>query len=59
MPLFTIDETRCKRDGLCAADCPAGCIVFEKGGLPEPHEKKQAYWTAATAWPSARPTPSG
>ncbi|XXJ20971.1 nitroreductase family protein [Desulfovibrio caledoniensis] len=43
MPLFTIDETRCKRDGLCAADCPAGCIVFEKGGLPEPHEKKQAY----------------
>ncbi|WFS61928.1 nitroreductase family protein [Pseudodesulfovibrio thermohalotolerans] len=43
MSLFTIDETRCKRDGLCAADCPAGCIVFEKGGLPEPHEKKQAY----------------
>jgi nitroreductase/NAD-dependent dihydropyrimidine dehydrogenase PreA subunit len=43
MPLFTIDETRCKRDGLCAADCPVGCIVFEKGGLPEPHEKKQAY----------------
>ncbi|WP_207261594.1 nitroreductase family protein [Desulfovibrio sp. Huiquan2017] len=43
MPLFTIDETRCKRDGLCAADCPAGCIVFEKGGLPEPHEKKWAY----------------
>lgn len=43
MPLFTIDETRCNRDGLCAADCPAGCIVFEKGRLPEPHEKKQAY----------------
>ncbi|OIQ49202.1 Coenzyme F420:L-glutamate ligase [Pseudodesulfovibrio hydrargyri] len=43
MPLFTIDETRCKRDGLCAADCPVGCIVFEEGGLPEPHEKKQDY----------------
>lgn len=43
MPLFTIDEARCNRDGLCAADCPAGCIVFEKGGLPEPHERKQAY----------------
>ncbi|WP_272699366.1 nitroreductase family protein [Desulfovibrio sp. Fe33] len=43
MSLFTIDETRCKRDGLCAVDCPAGCIVFEKGGLPVPHEKKQAY----------------
>lgn len=43
MPLFTIDETRCKRDGLCAAECPAGCIVFEEGGLPTPHEKKQLY----------------
>ncbi|EGB14771.1 nitroreductase [Pseudodesulfovibrio mercurii] len=43
MALFIIDETRCRRDGLCAADCPAGCIVFEEGGLPEPHEKKQAY----------------
>lgn len=43
MSLFTIDETRCKRDGLCAAECPAGCIVFEEGGLPTPHEKKQAY----------------
>ena len=43
MTLFTIDETRCNRDGLCAADCPAGCIVFEKGRLPEPHDKKQAY----------------
>jgi len=30
-------------DGLCAAECPVGCIVFEKGELPVPHEKKQAY----------------
>jgi nitroreductase/NAD-dependent dihydropyrimidine dehydrogenase PreA subunit len=41
--LFTIDKTRCKRDGLCASVCPAGCIVFEEGGLPEPHEKKYLY----------------
>lgn len=43
MPLFTIDPDKCNRDGLCAADCPSGCIVFEKGMLPVPHEKKQAY----------------
>lgn len=43
MSLFTIDETRCKRDGLCAVECPAGCITFERGGLPAPDEKKQAY----------------
>ncbi|MCJ2164824.1 MULTISPECIES: nitroreductase family protein [unclassified Pseudodesulfovibrio] len=43
MPLFTIDPDRCNRDGLCAAECPVGCIVFEQGALPVPHEKKQAY----------------
>ncbi|BCS88266.1 nitroreductase family protein [Pseudodesulfovibrio sediminis] len=43
MPLFTINPDKCNKDGLCAADCPAGCIVFEKGALPVPHEKKQAY----------------
>lgn len=43
MPLFTVDPDLCNMDGLCAADCPAGCIVFEKGALPVPHEKKYAY----------------
>lgn len=43
MSLFTVDAQRCKRDGLCAAECPAGCIEFVKGSLPVPHEKKQAY----------------
>lgn len=43
MPLFTVDSDKCAMDGLCAAECPAGCIVFENGALPAPHEKKQAY----------------
>lgn len=43
MTLFTVDENLCARDGLCAEDCPAGCIVLDGNGLPAPHEKKAAY----------------
>jgi nitroreductase/NAD-dependent dihydropyrimidine dehydrogenase PreA subunit len=43
MPLFTIDADKCNRDGLCAAECPAGCIVFEPEQLPVPHKNKFAY----------------
>lgn len=43
MPLFTIDPDKCNGDGLCAAECPAGCIEIAPGGLPAPHERKQAY----------------
>ena len=43
MPLFIVDSEKCNRDGLCAAECPVGCIEFVKGSLPVPHEKKQAY----------------
>lgn len=43
MPLFTIDQEKCNKDGLCAVECPAGCIEFVEGELPVPHEKKQAY----------------
>jgi len=43
MPLFTIDPNKCNRDGLCAAECPVGCIELTAGALPRPHEKKQAY----------------
>jgi ferredoxin len=25
-PLFTIDENLCRRDGLCAAACPASLV---------------------------------
>lgn len=43
MSLFTINPETCVLDGLCAKECPAGCIVFEPGQLPVPHEKKFAY----------------
>lgn len=26
MPIFTIDEKKCKRDGICAAECPGKII---------------------------------
>lgn len=43
MTLFTVDAEACARDGLCAAVCPAGCIVCAPDELPVPHEKKHAY----------------
>lgn len=40
MPLFTIDENKCKRDGICAAECPVKIIAFKKGDrdVPRPAE---------------------
>lgn len=36
MEFLTIDETRCKQDGLCAADCPMSIIRFkDKDSYPE------------------------
>ena len=43
MALFTVDENLCARDGLCAEDCPLGCIELAGDGLPVPHEKKADY----------------
>ncbi len=43
MPLFTIDSDKCQREGACAAECPAGCILFEHDQFPVPHPKKFAY----------------
>jgi len=43
MTLFTVDTDKCARDGLCAADCPLGCIEWSEGGLPAPHAKKANY----------------
>lgn len=43
MTLITVNPDTCLQDGLCARECPAGCIVFEKGQLPVPHEEKYAY----------------
>jgi nitroreductase/NAD-dependent dihydropyrimidine dehydrogenase PreA subunit len=35
MGLITVDEERCKKDGLCAAECPAVIIRLPKDGFPE------------------------
>ena len=43
MALFTVDESLCVQDGLCAEECPLGCITIDGDGLPGPHEKKAAY----------------
>jgi nitroreductase/NAD-dependent dihydropyrimidine dehydrogenase PreA subunit len=35
MSLITIDQDKCKRDGMCVKECPAQIIVFkEKGAFP-------------------------
>ncbi len=34
MSLLTIDETLCKKDGICAAECPMAIIQWQKGELP-------------------------
>ena len=36
MAHFIIDETKCRRDGICAAVCPVGIIEHAKDGLPQP-----------------------
>ncbi|WP_419786951.1 nitroreductase family protein [Pseudodesulfovibrio sp.] len=43
MSLFTIDGERCVHDGLCAADCPVGCIDISGDGMPVLNEKKAGY----------------
>jgi nitroreductase/NAD-dependent dihydropyrimidine dehydrogenase PreA subunit len=35
MGLITIDEQLCKKDGLCAAECPAAIIRLQEDGFPE------------------------
>jgi nitroreductase/NAD-dependent dihydropyrimidine dehydrogenase PreA subunit len=36
MPSIVIDTEKCKQDGICADECPAGIIKFEKDAFPEP-----------------------
>lgn len=45
MALVTIDDYRCKRDGLCAAVCPSGLINAPAGELPtpDPEQDKLCY----------------
>ncbi len=35
MSLLKVDTEKCKQDGLCAGDCPAGVIYFKPGRYPE------------------------
>jgi nitroreductase/ferredoxin len=37
MTLFTVDEAKCKRDGICVAECPAKIIQLkDEDGVPTP-----------------------
>ncbi len=35
MGFLTIDESKCKKDSICAGDCPAMIIQLKDGGYPE------------------------
>jgi nitroreductase/NAD-dependent dihydropyrimidine dehydrogenase PreA subunit len=35
MGSFTVDESKCRRDGICAAVCPVGIITHSAGFLPQ------------------------
>jgi len=44
VPLFSIDEDKCRRDGLCALVCPAGLIKqSEPDAIPVPLEGKEQF----------------
>ncbi|HCY88347.1 MAG TPA: ferridoxin [Desulfobacteraceae bacterium] len=42
MSLLAIDEGRCKKDGICAAECPMGIIQWKKGEFPAPAKQAPA-----------------
>jgi len=44
MAFLTIDETKCKQDGICAAECPRGIITGgDSGSFPQVAEAAEAY----------------
>jgi ferredoxin len=44
MAFLTIDETKCRQDGICAAECPRGIITQEDGkSFPQVTEADEAY----------------
>ena len=44
MSLFTIDQEKCKRDGICVKACPTGVIVQEdKDAFPHPSEDAEEF----------------
>jgi nitroreductase/NAD-dependent dihydropyrimidine dehydrogenase PreA subunit len=43
MSLFTIDEEKCKKDGICAAECPFAIIDFQDNDkVPQPFDYSEA-----------------
>ncbi len=42
MGVITIDESKCKKDGLCARECMSGIIRLPEGGYPELPEDNEA-----------------
>lgn len=43
MSLFTVDQEKCKKDGICAAECPVGIVKFENDGtVPFPADNADA-----------------
>ncbi|MCP4630774.1 MAG: ferridoxin [bacterium] len=44
MAFLTIDENKCKQDGICAAECPRRIIILENNGdYPQVAEADEAY----------------
>jgi ferredoxin len=44
MSLFTIDQKKCKRDGMCAKECPAQIIVLnDKDTFPTLMENSEEF----------------
>ncbi len=41
MSLMTIDQTLCKKDGICAAECPMAIIKWTEGEYPAPADNAQ------------------
>jgi nitroreductase/NAD-dependent dihydropyrimidine dehydrogenase PreA subunit len=39
--LLQIDQQTCRRDGICAAVCPAGLISINEGQFPEPNSQAE------------------
>lgn len=44
MSLFSVDQAKCQRDGICAKECPVGIIKFtDKESFPSPINKAEEY----------------
>ena len=46
MGLLTVNQDKCKQDGLCAAECPFGIIAMPEGGYPQVMEGAEPFCIA-------------